>query len=60
MSWKFVFNSNGVISKGLLTLNEIAETAQTAGYQFFTFNGSVYFVSDGIISITDITVADLF
>lgn len=60
MNWKFVFNSNGVISKGLLTLDGIAEATQTAGYQFFTFNGSVYFVSGRNISITDITTADLF
>ena len=46
MSWKFVFNSGNLdIGK---TLGQIADIAENAGYEFFTFNDDVYFVSGGM------------
>ena len=46
MSWKFVFNSGNLdIGK---TLGQIADIAENAGYEFFTFNEDVYFVSGGM------------
>ena len=46
MSWKLVFNSENLgIGK---TLGQIADIAENAGYEFFTFNEDVYFVSGGM------------
>ena len=46
MSWKFVFNSENLgIGK---ILGQIADIAENAGYEFFTFNEDVYFVSGGM------------
>ena len=46
MSWKFVFNSGNLdIGK---TLGQIADIAENAGYEFFTSNEDVYFVSGGM------------
>lgn len=46
MSWKFVFNSGNLdIGK---TLGQIADIAENVGYEFFTFNEDVYFVSGGM------------
>ncbi len=33
--------------------------AENAGYEFFTFNGCVYFISCGVYHKTKITVEDL-
>lgn len=58
MSWKFVFNSNNLgVGK---TCSQIANIAENAGYEFFTFNGDVYFVSNRMHQKTQITVNDLF
>ena len=57
MSWKFVFNSENLgIGK---TLGQIADIAENAGYEFFTFNNDVYFVSSGMHFKTTITINDL-
>jgi len=57
MSWKFVFNSSN-LGAGK-TLTQIAKIAEDAGYDFFTFNGIVYFVSGKLPFKTTITVDDL-
>ena len=46
MSWKFVFNSGNLDS--WKTLGQIADIGENAGYEFFTFNEDVYFVSGGM------------
>lgn len=57
MSWKFVFNSGNLdIGK---TLGQIADIAENAGYEFFTFNDGIYFVSGGTHFKTTITINDL-
>jgi len=56
MSWKFVFNGANLIGR---TLCDIAEIAHSVGYDFFTFNGEVYFFANGSIHKTHITVKDL-
>lgn len=57
MSWKYVFNSENLgVGK---TLGQIADIAENAGYEFFVFNGNVYFVSGGMHFKTIITSDDL-
>lgn len=56
MSWKFVFNGGNLIGKTIL---DIAEAAFAGGYDFFTFNGDVYFCSKGNVHKTKITTKDL-
>ena len=57
MSWKFVFNGSNLLGK---TLVQIARKAFDGGYEFFLFNGDVYFIQEGKIYKTKITVEDLF
>ena len=56
MSWKFVFNGANLLGR---TLCDIAKIAYSGGYDFFTFNGEVYFFADGKIHKTKITTKDL-
>jgi hypothetical protein len=57
MSWRFVFNTQNLgVGK---TLEQIANLAESIGYEFFTFNGDVYFVSAGMHFKTTIKVEDL-
>ena len=57
MSWKFVLNSNNLMGK---TCAQIALIAKEAGYEFFTFNGDVFFYVDGKYYKTQLTVKDLY
>lgn len=56
MSWKFVFNSNNFSAR---TIQEVAVAAEKVGYDFFTFNGDVYFINNGTFFKTKIKSADL-
>lgn len=57
MSWKFVFNPEGVPVR---TLEQIAVTAQEAGYEFFVANGVVYSITPVGYFETRIKSSDLF
>ena len=57
MSWKFVFNSSQLIGKTLL---QIVNVVHESGYEFFAFNGDVYFYTEGKIHKTKITTKDLY
>jgi len=61
MSWKFVFNPK--FSAGS-DLDKVARFVITTGYDFFVFNGIVYFIvilENGFsCEVTEITVEDLF
>lgn len=56
MSWKFVYNSGNMLGK---TMPTIAIMAHEAGYDFFTFDGCVYFYAEGKVYKTKIKVSDL-
>lgn len=56
MSWKFVFNSANLLGK---TICDIAKLAHESGYDFFTFNGEVYFYVEGRIHKTKLKTSDL-
>lgn len=56
MSWKFVYNSGNILER---TMPAIAKTAHEAGYDFFTFNGDVYFYAEGKTYKTKIKTSDL-
>lgn len=56
MNWKFVYNSENILER---TMPAIAKTAHEAGYDFFTFNGDVYFYAEGKIYKTKIKTSDL-
>lgn len=57
MSWKFVFNVYGL---SIINLEQAATVARNSGYEFFAFNGEVYYISDTNFEKTRITVDDLF
>ena len=57
MSWKFVFNGGNLIGKTIL---DIADLAHESGYDFFSFNGDVYFCAKGEVRKTKIKTKDLF
>ena len=56
MSWKFVFNGGNLLGK---TLCQIARMAHDGGYDFFAFNGEVYFYAEGKLYKTKIITKDL-
>lgn len=56
MSWKFVFNGENLLGQ---TICNIAKIAHDGGYDFFTFNGDVYFYAEGRIHKTKIKTTDL-
>lgn len=56
MSWKFVFNGENLLGQ---TICNIAKIAHDGGYDFFTFNGNVYFYAEGRIHKTKIKTTDL-
>lgn len=58
MSWKFVFNTNN-LPLGI-KFESLKETVFNAGYQFFLWQGDVYFMDeDGIEHITKLKHSDL-
>lgn len=56
MSWKFVYNSGNILGR---TMPAIAKMAHEAGYDFFTFNGDVYFYAEEKVYKTKIKVSEL-
>ena len=57
MSWKFVLNGANMSGK---TIYDIAKVAAGGKYEFFTFNGDVYFLAGEEIHKTRIEVSDLY
>lgn len=60
MSWQFVFNSRFLL--GGTKIEDVAKLCHVCKYDFFAFNGEVYFITpDGTEWIeTKITVEDLY
>lgn len=56
MSWKFVFNTTVSDEKWWGHIRHAIEAAQTAGYEFLTWNGLVYNTKG---EATNISVTDL-
>ena len=57
MSWKFVFNPEFSLCRNI---EDCAKLTRSIRYQFFLWNGIIYFVSQDSYFETKITIKDLF
>jgi hypothetical protein len=59
MNWKYVFNTQLAFNAGS-SFDDCCNYIKKIGYEFFTWNGEVYFISGDAVSKTKLTVEDLY